>query len=98
MLWQGRRQSSNVSDRRGMGGRGIAIGGGLIGLVVYLVNFFLSGGDPAQLQQPGINRNSEPMTTEEQAKDDQRAAFVKVVLAETEDVWHKLFRENGSEY
>ncbi|MCW3104703.1 MAG: protein of unknown function zinc metallopeptidase [Bacteroidetes bacterium] len=97
MLWQGRRQSNNVSDRRGISGKGIAIGGGFLGLVVYLVNFLLSGGDPAQLSN-SLQQEKAPMTAEEQLTDDQRAAFVKVVLAETEDVWHKLFRENGLTY
>jgi len=97
MLWQGRRQSSNVSDRRGISGKGIAIGGGFLGLVVYLVNFLLSGGDPAQLSN-SLQQDRAPMTAEEQRTDDQRAAFVKVVLAETEDVWHKLFSENGLTY
>jgi predicted metalloprotease len=95
MLWKGRRQSNNVSDRRGMGGTGIAIGGGLIGLVVYLINLF-SGGDVSQLR-PEIGQNTQ-MTAEEKIVDDERAAFVKVVLAETEDVWHKIFRENGETY
>jgi predicted metalloprotease len=79
-----------------MGGKGIAIGGGLIGLVVYVINL-LMGGDPAQLQQIGPSQSA-PMSTEAQAEDDQRAAFVKVVLAETEDVWNKLFQEQGANY
>ncbi|MDF2435794.1 MAG: protein of unknown function zinc metallopeptidase [Bacteroidota bacterium] len=97
MLWQGRRQSSNVDDRRGMGGKGIAIGGGLIGLVVYIVNMLLGGGDPSQLQQPGLSQSA-PMSTEEKAVDDERAAMVKVVLAETEDVWDKIFEQQGATY
>lgn len=86
-----------MSDRRGISGKGIAIGGGFLGLVVYLVNFLLSGGDPAQLSN-SLQQDRAPMTAEEQLTDDQRAAFVKVVLAETEDVWHKLFSENGLTY
>ena len=31
MRWQGERESENIEDRRGMGGRGLAIGGGLGG-------------------------------------------------------------------
>ena len=38
------------------------------------------------------------MTAEEKAADDERAEFVKVVLAETEDVWNKLYAEQGSDY
>jgi hypothetical protein len=98
MLWQGRRQSNNVDDRRGISGTGIAVGGGLIGIVVYVINFLLSGADPAQLQQPMADRNNSEMSAEQKTTDDQRAAFVKVVLAETEDVWHKLFSEAGRTY
>ena len=32
MLWQGRRESSNVDDRRGFSGKGLALGGGLAGV------------------------------------------------------------------
>jgi predicted metalloprotease len=39
---------------------------------------------------PGTTQNS-PLSAEEQQADEQRAKFVKVVLAETEDVWNKLF-------
>jgi predicted metalloprotease len=31
-------------------------------------------------------------------QDEERAAFVKVVLADTEDVWNKLFQQNGRKY
>jgi predicted metalloprotease len=41
---------------------------------------------------------STPLSTEQQAADDDRAKFVKVVLADTEDVWNKLFAEKGSDY
>ena len=96
MLWRGRRESGNVSDRRGFSGPGMAIGGGAIGLIIYLINMFLGGGDPSQLTtQPYQNT---PMTAEEQAADDERASFVKVVLAETEDVWNEIFREQGGNY
>ncbi|MDB5210810.1 MAG: metalloprotease, partial [Sediminibacterium sp.] len=43
MLWQGRRESSNVEDRRGISGRGIATGGG-IGAVIIGIIYFLLGG------------------------------------------------------
>jgi predicted metalloprotease len=96
MLWRGRRESGNVSDRRGFSGPGIAIGGGALGLIVYLLNMFL-GGDPSQVQNMPY-QSSRELTPTEQAADDERAAFVKVVLAETEDVWHQVFREQGREY
>ncbi|HET9431401.1 MAG TPA: neutral zinc metallopeptidase, partial [Chitinophagaceae bacterium] len=67
MLWKGRRTSTNVDDRRGVSGGGIAAGGGIIGLIIYLVYSFLGGDtDSAQLPQvlPGTPTE---MTAEEKA-------------------------------
>ncbi|MGI8409893.1 MAG: neutral zinc metallopeptidase, partial [Pyrinomonadaceae bacterium] len=46
MRWRDQRQSTNIEDRRGMGGRGLAIGGGGIGMVVILLAALLCGVDP----------------------------------------------------
>lgn len=101
MLWKGRRQSTNVDDRRGISGGGLAAGGGVIGLIIYLAYTFLSGGnvDPSQLPQglPGTGSQTE-MSPEEKAADDERAEFVKVVMADTEDVWDKLYTGSGESY
>jgi predicted metalloprotease len=100
MKWMGRRESSNVEDRRGMSGGGIAAGGGILGVIIYVLYSFLSGGevDPSQIPiDPGANQTT-TLSPEEQAADDQRAKFVKVVLAETEDVWNKIFADNGGQY
>lgn len=93
------RESSNVDDRRGLSrGGGIAIGGGLIG-VVFLVIKLLSGGDVSgDIQQQIQNPQQQQMSPEEQAKDDERAKFVSRVLALTEDVWDSLFAANGRQY
>lgn len=101
MKWTGRRESSNVDDRRGLSGGKLAAGGGIAGLVIYLIYTFMSGGsiDPSQVQQklqPVTEQRT--LTPEEQAADDDRAKFVKVVLAETEDVWNKIFAESGNQY
>lgn len=100
MKWLGRRGSSNVEDRRGISGGGLATGGGVIGIIIYLVYSFLGGGeiDPSQIPQLTQQANQTTMSAEEQKADDERAAFVKVVLAETEDVWNKLFAEAGNQY
>ena len=96
MRWQGRRESGNVEDRRGMAGP-VAIGGGILGIIALLFNLFLGGDvDVSQLQAPG--GSSAPMSAEAKAREDELASFVKVVLAETEDVWNKVFAENGSQY
>lgn len=99
MKWIGSRQSTNVDDRRGMSGRGLAVGGGLGGLVIYLLYALLTGNsiDPSQVPIDPGGRSS-ALSPQEQAADEERANFVKTVLAETEDVWNKIFAENGMQY
>ena len=98
MKWIGRRESSNVDDRRGFSGKGLAAGGGIVGIIIYIIYSFL-GGDPGQMSPPSIPQTENtPLSTEQQAADDERAKFVKVVLADTEDVWSKLFADKGSNY
>ncbi len=103
MKWSGRRESTNVEDRRGMSTGGMVAGGGVIGVVLYLLFTFLSGGeiDPSQLPElssGGAGVPQQQMSEAEQREDDKRASFVKVVLADTEDVWSKLFAEQGQQY
>lgn len=101
MKWIGRRESSNVDDRRGASGKGLAVGGGIIGVIVYVLYTVFSGGNinPGDIQnklnEPGTQQT---LTPEEQAADEDRAKFVKVVLADTEDIWNKLFSESGKQY
>lgn len=99
MKWRGRRKSSNIEDRRGSstGGK-VAIGGGLVGLIFVLFQLF-SGGDATevleQLQdQSGTPTEARELTAEEKELGD----FTAIVLADTEDVWHEIFRQNGSTY
>ena len=96
MLWQGRRESDNVEDRRGIGGGGIAVGGGILGVIVLIVKFFL-GGDTSNTQLPLPNQN-QPISAEQKAAEDEQAKFVRVVLAETEDVWTDLMQKAGRTY
>jgi hypothetical protein len=97
MQWMGRRESSNVEDRRGLSGGGMAIGGGVIGAIFLLAKFLLGGGDINDLNQI-IQQPQQPLTEEQRAAQDTEAAFVKVVLADTEDVWTKLFSDMGKTY
>jgi uncharacterized protein len=97
MRWQGGRRSGNVQDRRGRGG--MMVGGGIGAVVITLVALLL-GVDPEGLPTgagaPGGEvENVEPggFTGE-----DEQADFVSVVLADTEDVWHELFRSAGHQY
>jgi uncharacterized protein len=99
MLWRNQRQSGNVEDRRGLGGGGLAVGGG-IGTVVLLLVAFLLGADPrALLEQaptqtaPGAQAGRPMNPAEEELKQ-----FVSAVLGNTEDVWNDLFRRNGEQY
>ncbi|MEO6904744.1 MAG: neutral zinc metallopeptidase [Ginsengibacter sp.] len=97
MQWLGRRESSNVDDRRGVSGGGLAVGGGVIGVIFILAKFLLGGGDLNDLQQL-VPPQQQEMTVEQKASQDKQAAFVKVVLADTEDVWTKLFSDMGRTY
>ncbi|RZJ75253.1 MAG: metalloprotease [Flavobacterium sp.] len=103
MKWGGRRESGNMDDRRGMSGGKIAAGGGIIGVIFLLINMF-SGGDSGgildgiqeQLQQQGTTQSGErtPLTPEQE----EMGKFVNAVLVDTEDVWTKIFEENGLTY
>jgi uncharacterized protein len=100
MRWKGRRQSTNVEDRRGMGmGGKTAIGGG-IGSIVVILLFTLLGGNPGDLMNNtpptnGSNTNA-PMNVSSQ--EEELADFVSVVLADTEDVWSTEFEKRGIVY
>ena len=96
---EGREESSNVDDRRGITGGHVAIGGGIIGVIFILAKFLLGGGDSSDLQQliPQGQQQQE-MSTEQKANDDKRAHFVKVVLKDTEDIWDKIFSGMGKRY
>ena len=94
MRWIGGRQSSNVDDRRGVSAGGIAAGGGIIGVIVLVLNLLLGGGGTEDgsipIQLPG---QTQEMSPEEKAADDERAKFVTVVLGYTEDVWNQLISQ-----
>jgi uncharacterized protein len=93
MRWEGRRQSTNVEDRRHMSPRGMAMGGG-IGSIILVVIALLMGVNPMALMQQGGPQG--PAVVD--PRDDERKEFVSVVLADTEEVWHKLFKQMGKNY
>ncbi|MFI2857271.1 neutral zinc metallopeptidase [Paenibacillus sp. JSM ZJ436] len=96
MQWKGRRGSSNVEDRRGRKGPGL-IGGGIGGIIIVLV-ITLLGGNPGELLG-SLGGASEPSGAyTETAEEQELAQFVSVVLADTEEVWQKVFRKEGMEY
>jgi len=105
MKWEGQRESQNVEDARGGGGRrmGLPIGGrglGVGGIVVALLASWALGINPltllgvlggeggGQVQAPAGDSNAQ----------DPGYRFVKVVLADTEDVWGAYFQRSGQQY
>ncbi|MDH3493629.1 MAG: zinc metallopeptidase [Acidobacteriota bacterium] len=101
MRWRDQRRSTNVEDRRGMSGRGIAIGGGGIGVIVLVIAVILCGGDPRSLleQMPQQNQPTQQQPQARQnGKTDENSEFVSVVLGSTEDVWNDVFRKSGIRY
>jgi hypothetical protein len=106
MRWRGNRESENIEDRRGgsggggggfgLGGKSIGIGGVIIALIVSwvfginpsTVLNLMGGGAPDQ-QQTG-SPTSKPQ--------DEAGKFVSVVLADTEDTWSALFKQQGQTY
>jgi predicted metalloprotease len=100
MRWQGRRQSGNVEDRRGMRvGRGV-IGGG-IGTVALVLLAMYFGVDPSVVLQGAGNVQTGPATQEPYTESAAEAGWreqVAVVLADTEDAWAAEFRQMRGEY
>src|SRR6187399_698271 len=97
MLWQGQRESENVEDARGSGGGRLVLGGG-IGTVVLVVLYLLLGGDPQALFNSQQAQLPQSAQFDNQAPRDEASKFVGVVLADTEDAWHEIFRQMGREY
>ena len=102
MRLDGRRESENFEDRRGMS-TGMKAGIGGIGGIIMVVLFSLLGGGNLNLgdilQQVGTQQMEQPTgeyvsTPEEEAQ----VKFCKQVLASTEDVWTEVFRRMGKTY
>jgi uncharacterized protein len=102
MKWQGRRQSTNVEDRRGTPVKGATIGGGIGGgiliIIVILVVTFCGGGDLSQILNSGLAFQEADSSYQVTQEEEELAQFVSVVLAETEDVWTELFAREGMDY
>jgi len=102
MRWRDQRQSTNVEDRRGMGGRTLAVGGGLGGLVVVIL-YLLLGGNLSDKGAPdlGLTTDSSGVPSAGRAltpEEKDAGAFVSVILADTEDVWNMMFQRDGKTY
>lgn len=98
MKWLGRRESSNTEQGSSGGGRGLALGGGVVGIIAAAIYFF-TGIDPSAVlggaqQQQGEQTNTQPGID----PNNTQQKFVSVVLADTEDIWGQLFKEMGKTY
>ncbi|CAM3275320.1 KPN_02809 family neutral zinc metallopeptidase [Aequorivita lipolytica] len=100
MKWQGRRQSGNVDDRRGMSKGKLAAGGGIVvTLIVLALNFF--GGETGQQLAPIVEQLGGSQSTQQTeqrdltAQEKEMGNFMATVLADTEDVWSQIFKDNN---
>lgn len=98
MRWRGRRESSNIEDRRGSGGMVRTGGIGGIGLVIVLLVGMLFGVDLTPLLGPGGGTVVQQAPSGPNEIDDETEGFVAVVLAETEDTWGAMFRQSNLQY
>ena len=97
MRWQGRRESSNVEDRRSSGG---GFGGGkptgVLGLIIILVGAYYG------VDLSGLVGEMEVGTTQSlplrSQQEDQLFKLSKVVLGDTEEVWSTYFSKNNRQY
>ena len=91
--------SSNVEDRRGMGGLGVG-GLGIGGIVILVVGYFL-GVDPSQLLNIAQEASAPTQAVPQERQGpvtDEMGHFVAQALGSTESVWSALFQEQGAEY
>ena len=97
MRLDGRRESENVEDRRGMG-TGTKVGlGGLGGLIIMgLITLLMGGNIGDVLQQAGgLGMDAGGGTHEITQEEENLATFSKQVMASTEDIWSQIFKEYG---
>ena len=103
MKWEGNRQSDNVEDRRGRGGRragGIGLGTIVLGLVA---SYFLGINPMTAINaingvQGALPSSQEAPSEAETVAQDRSTVFVRTVMADTEDTWSKIFAASGERY
>lgn len=102
MKWIGRRESENVDDRRGMSGGGKAVvGTGAIGIIILLLQVF--GGETGQtignvLQQTQGQQTEQTQDTALSEQDQVEGKFIRTLVADNEDIWNKIFKENNIQF
>ena len=103
MNLEGRRESTNVEDRRGKGGAVKAGGLGLGGIIIVGLIWLLTGKAPdAEMVQQMTQTNATEYTQSDpkqfSEEDQELFKFAKQILAGTEDVWTKEFKKMGRTY
>jgi hypothetical protein len=99
---RGRRQSSNIEDRRGM--RPVRTGVGLsLGGVLFLVVLSLLGINPLPFlgvatQAPQVEMQESAQPYQESPQESALREMTAVVLADTEDTWSALLPQYGIQY
>ena len=97
MRLEGRRESTNVEDRRGKKTVAAAGGIGIGGIIIYLL-ISLLGGDPSQVIQMQQSETEYTETQDYSQVDVELMTFCKQILAGTEDVWTAEFKKMGKTY
>lgn len=97
MKWTDDR-SGNVDDRRGSGGGGGALVGGGLGTIIIAAIVFFLGGDPSAILSSGVSSAPQTEQRELSKNDLQVGEFIKMITAENEETWTKIFAENGMQY
>lgn len=101
MRLDGRRRSSNVSDRRRFSGAKAGVGGGIIGLIIVAAVTLFSGGSIGDVvgnvanQMLGTGMTNVASERQLDAEDERLADLASKVLAGTEDVWTREFQRQG---
>jgi predicted metalloprotease len=112
MKWKGRRKSTNVQDHRGRSNRA-GSGAGVLGLLFQIGSKFgikgilaviVVGGvmwkmglvDPAAMLGAPSQAPSGPVQAS--AKEQERFAFVEVMLADNEDIWKSEFSRHNAQF
>ena len=97
MKLEGRRTSSNVDDRRRIGGGKAGLGIG--GIIVAALIAWAMGGDPMSVITSQLGDAIQGGTEyAPSAQEDAMATFASTILAGTEDVWTKEFEKMGRKY
>lgn len=106
MRLDGRRESENVEDRRGMSSAAKAGIGGIGGIIMIALFTLLSGGNIGDVVTNVVQNGGFGEVQEEQldgqrefTEEEQRLAKLsRQVLAGTEDVWSAVFQQMGRRY